>query len=511
MYGSCTSREKEMSHKTPSRKGRVVAQFQGEVSVPENARRPQECEVCLNGYNSLDICTLYCTALKEWEKDMPPVLQSFPVDAEHLQSPIRLAYESLGSRRSREMFENEKIFRILADTNTSNRDKHRAVIEYLDAGGDVNASSRVQYSTPLLALAVFAGVGMSTLQTLLEHEDLDIDATNAFGQTALEIAIYKGDFDLVLALVEAGADVNVPGQFGRTMLMTAVTGGYHDIVYYLSKIVNVNAYNTLGSALSVAINHDDENTRRAMVSILVNAGADINTKEATGVTFLMQAAERGDAGLVTLLLERGADPYALDPFGFDVLTYAGRNNDVRSSLIPWMDARKRVSREVGAQKRLELGIMTHNSDMIHDALGAWTGDINRPISKDEKLSPLMLSIYYAAPLPIIERLLERGADPNISYSSEHNTTALMYTVYWHGSKGDSHFHPYALRVAELLYSQGGANINASTTLGDTALSIAESYGFSAMENYLKDKGATPTQTSTLPEHQESWWEAWWPF
>ena len=47
--------------------------------------------------------------------------------------------------------------------------------------------------------------------------------------------------------------------------------------------------------------------RRTVVKLLLDRGADVNAKTATGITPLIAAASVGDADIVKLLLEKGTD------------------------------------------------------------------------------------------------------------------------------------------------------------------------------------------------------------
>jgi ankyrin repeat protein len=60
----------------------------------------------------------------------------------------------------------------------------------------------------------------------------------------------------------------------------------------------------------------------ATLQLLLEKGADINTKDSTGKAPLIHAAKRGLKGLVELLLEKGAEIEAQDGKGWTALDWA---------------------------------------------------------------------------------------------------------------------------------------------------------------------------------------------
>ena len=79
----------------------------------------------------------------------------------------------------------------------------------------------------------------------------DINAKDDGGWTALMLASYNGEFEVVKYLVESGANINAKDNDGRTALMLASLNGKFEVVEYLiEKGANVNAENNDGLTAS---------------------------------------------------------------------------------------------------------------------------------------------------------------------------------------------------------------------------------------------------------------------
>lgn len=99
---------------------------------------------------------------------------------------------------------------------------------------DINKQNKTG-STSVMIVAV-AGVKSQThanvVRRLFQMADVNIRAKQ-HGQTALMLAVSHGRLDMVMMLIEAGADINIQDEDGSTALMCAVEHGHLDIVKYL--------------------------------------------------------------------------------------------------------------------------------------------------------------------------------------------------------------------------------------------------------------------------------------
>lgn len=74
---------------------------------------------------------------------------------------------------------------------------------------------------------------INKINSILKSGKADINSKDKYCETALMIASYKGNLEIVKLLVDNGADVNIKSDIGNTALMFASEYGQLDIVKYL--------------------------------------------------------------------------------------------------------------------------------------------------------------------------------------------------------------------------------------------------------------------------------------
>ena len=268
----------------------------------------------------------------------------------------------------------------------------------------------------------------------------------------------EGHASAVKVLIENGADVNSPSKAGYTPLLFAARGGHLDVV-----------------------------------TILLTAGAGVNDVQAEGVGALILAIHNAHFELAVRLLEKGAEPN-ISAAGYAPLHLAAqvRNPDLEGIAEPV---------PTGDLDSLDLikALLAHgaspNARMANPFIR-----IRRP----ENLSlvgatPFLLATK-APDVPVMRLLLAHGADPMAA--TEANATPLMVAAgigYTQGvspglgvpevaahSPWDGPSQP--LEAVRLLLELG-AEVNAATESGFTALHGAAIRGDNDVARLLVQKGA----------------------
>lgn len=202
-------------------------------------------------------------------------------------------------------------------------EKVRLLLKYK---ADINQASN-RGNTPLSTAAAHPRGAESV--KLLINEGAHIDTRNRKGNSPLGMAVFSGHHQSVVALVEAGAEVN--DRFGRgnanTLLTTAAERQeYQTVEYLLQRGANPNVqHQFLGSALNTAL----LSGKQPVAELLLEQGADISIRSRVGnVPPLMFAShfESEDTSIAGKLLDMGANPNAKNIYGETALTWAAQRN-----------------------------------------------------------------------------------------------------------------------------------------------------------------------------------------
>jgi len=162
-----------------------------------------------------------------------------------------------------------------------NVDNERAVAALLQRGFDPNSPD--EKGQVALFLALREG-SLKVADTLLQHPQLKVDATNAADETPVMMAALRGNLEWTLRLLERGAQVNRPGW---TPLHYAASG-----------------------------------PEIKLLTLLLDRGAAIEAPSPNRTTPLMMAARYGPHDAAELLLSRGANARARNDQGLSAADFA---------------------------------------------------------------------------------------------------------------------------------------------------------------------------------------------
>ena len=251
----------------------------------------------------------------------------------------------------------------------ANNGRPEAVRILLEHGADPNLAEAFRGQT---ALMWAAGNGNPDAAKLLLEHGARIDAKSAAGFTALLFAARNSELEALQLLIEAGADVNAIAPDGTSAMNVAIVNGYFEIAAaLLSHGADPNLPDPRGSPLhTIAWLREPGSTGTAAVGgeadapvrpsgnvtslelarQLLEAGADPNVRidwpesrfnilggtarnppgltlgrhllTYNGATAFYVAAKNGDAELMRLLADHGADPLTTNRFGITPLMVA---------------------------------------------------------------------------------------------------------------------------------------------------------------------------------------------
>ena len=163
----------------------------------------------------------------------------------------------------------------------------RAAELLLQHGADIDAKSGKRCETALMLAGARGDLTMTKF--LLEH-GASVGAQNGErGFTALHNAVMMDRLDVAEALLAFGANVDATGHHGETALFVACA---------------VEPFGRVEKVAATARGAD------AILTLLLQAGSDINASTHPGITALHVAAEHGTRNTVELLLRHGADANA---------------------------------------------------------------------------------------------------------------------------------------------------------------------------------------------------------
>jgi serine/threonine-protein phosphatase 6 regulatory ankyrin repeat subunit B len=186
---------------------------------------------------------------------------------------------------------------LLVAALNSNYDLVKTLINH---GANVNVASNIR-CTPLMIAAEKGD--LTTVQALLGAPEIDINAQNDGGFTALYVAGFYGNYDVVKTLINHGASVNLADNNRWTPLMIAAEKGDLTTVQALLGVsgININAQNSEGStALLVAA----LNGNYGVVKALIKQGADVDITDNNGQTPIMVASSLGYMTIVQAFFDR---------------------------------------------------------------------------------------------------------------------------------------------------------------------------------------------------------------
>ncbi len=338
---------------------------------------------------------------------------------------------------------------------------------------------------------------------------VDVNAAQGDGATALHWAVYLNDAGTTATLIRAGANVAASNNYGVTPLGLASKNGNAAIIAQLIGAgVDPNdprqAVNASETPLMLAARSGQVDA----VEELLDAGADrsINVPEAwNGQSALMWAAAVGHAPVVEMLIDRGADIAARSNSGATPLLFATRKGSlsaVRALLAAGADVNQ--TRPDGAGSLL-VAVINGHEELVELLLEAGAdpnaeGGSTRLTVKGMRARPMPLEIRK---IGYSERDSETVPRGNIFGKP---LQAAVHVANWHISDQFISVNMDRMRVIRSLLAHG-ADVNGRNTMeeprwsgaryrrhmtGATAFMFAAKVADVEVMRLLLEHGADPT-------------------
>uniref|UniRef100_A0A8D1UNZ9 E3 ubiquitin-protein ligase MIB2 n=1 Tax=Sus scrofa TaxID=9823 RepID=A0A8D1UNZ9_PIG len=343
-----------------------------------------------------------------------------------------------------------------------------------------------------LVVEVALGNMARALDLLRRHPE-QVDTKNQ-GRTALQVAAYLGQVELVRLLLQARAGVDLVDDEGNTALHYAALGNQPEAARVL--LSSGCAANALNSARSSALHVAVQRGFLEVVRVLCERGCDVNLPDAHADTPLHCAisAGTGATGIVEVLTEvPGIDVTATNSQGFTLLHHAslkGHTLAVRRILA-------RARQLVDAQKEdgftaLHLAALNNHWEVAQVLIREGRCDVN---VRNRKLqSPLHLAVQQAH-VGLVPLLVDSGCSVNAE--DEEGDTALHVALQRHqllpmaadGAGGD----PGPLQLLSRLQASGLPG-SAELTAGAAVACFLVLEG--ADLSYANHRGRSPLDLAT---------------
>ena len=300
-----------------------------------------------------------------------------------------------------------------------------------------------------LHFAVILGL-VGVVQRLVELSP-NVNETDTRWRTALDLAIYEEEEEIVDILLHHGFDVNVEDEDGDTPLHKASDHGSETIVQLLLK--HGAKVSAIGFCVQTALHKAVYKENANIVRLLLEHGTEVSFADDELQTPLHLAVDQGNAEITALLLKHGAEVSLANDDLRTPLHLAVRKENANIVRLLLEHGAEVSFADTGLRTPLHLAALWGNAEMVgllleHGASVASTDDVLK--------TPLHHAARNKSNTEVIGLLLKHGAD--VLVADKFLQTPLHLAAAVEGN---------AAAVQLLLEHE--ADVNAQHPLGSTAL------------------------------------------
>lgn len=279
-----------------------------------------------------------------------------------------------------------------------------ALVELLLKHG-ANVNEKGKHGWSALMIASYYGEP-EIMQALLKHGaeiDHQSDTSNSRKQSALVVATKRRQIEAVKVLLAEGAQVDLKDEFGSTALMCAMEQNY-DIIKF-SEIRKM------------------KQRRIDVIKLLLDGGADVNSESDSGRTVLTLAARHEQPEIVALLLEKGASINHQSSNGDYPLKIAVSMSNFETTKILL-----KAGAKVDTQDQLGKSLLMDNFVSLQPQMFELLLDYGVPTDlqdNDGNYALLKVLGFQTRNYDVIGLLLEKGADPNLMPDNGATASSIL--------------------------------------------------------------------------------------
>ncbi|CAG2253777.1 ASZ1 [Mytilus edulis] len=235
------------------------------------------------------------------------------------------------------------------------------------SNGDVNTNNNFQQPDNVGKGGFGAPQKKSAQKNVPDKANHKRPVNRKLGVDDFRMAITRGNMGVITESVANGFDVNTVLKCGWTGLMYAANSANKQIVEFLvNKGANVKCHHDMFNVLMAACSSTNSNQENVLscVTLLIGAGADVNSHDRYHMSPLIYAAREGRELVVAELLECGANVNKQDSRGWSALSWAVSKNHVKvvkALLNRWPDM---SIKQCDGQTPLDLAVSQQNDELV---------------------------------------------------------------------------------------------------------------------------------------------------